>query len=296
MIALLLIFLLGSMISVQTAANIRNNAFKIMIMETIRLNNGVEMPMTGFGTYQISAAQTERCVLDALNIGYRHIDTAQCYGNERAVGNAVKHSGLNRDEVFITTKIWGSQGYYDTELSINKSLRLLQTDYIDLFLIHEPAGDFIKIYRAMEDAIKAGKIRAIGVANFLYDNYMKLIDNCTIIPSVDQIETHVFRQQHEMGKVLRENGTLLTSWSPLACGRNNIFHNPVLEPIAKEHGKTVAQVALHWLVQRGIPVIPKSAHRERMVENFNILDFSLSDDNMEKIASLDEDHSFFNWW
>ena len=262
----------------------------------IELNNGVKMPMVGFGVYQIPAALTERCVLDALNIGYRHIDTAQCYGNERAVGTAVRKSELNRDEVFLTTKIWGSRGYRDTELSINESLRLLQTDYIDLFLIHEPSGDYVEIYRAMEDACRAGKLRAIGVANFLEDNYLKLIANCEIIPAVDQLETHVFRQQGKMQSLLKEHGTLLTSWSPLACGQNNIFHNQVLMKIAESHGKTVAQVALRWLIQRGIPVIPKSTHEERMRENFEILDFTLTDAEMIEIATLDQDRSLFNWW
>ncbi|MCM1483289.1 MAG: aldo/keto reductase [Muribaculaceae bacterium] len=262
----------------------------------IELNNGVKMPMVGFGVYQIPAALTERCVLDALSAGYRHIDTAQCYGNERAVGMAVKKSELDREDIFLTTKIWGSSGYRDTEQSISESLRLLQTDYIDLFLIHEPSGDFVEIYRAMEDAYKGGKLHAIGVANFLEDNYLRLIANCEIIPAVDQLETHVFRQQRDMQSLLREHGTLLTSWSPLACGQNNIFRNPVLMKIAEAHGKTVAQVALRWLVQRGIPVIPKSTHRERIRENFEILDFTLTDAEMSEIVTLDRGRSLFNWW
>ncbi|MCM1141320.1 MAG: aldo/keto reductase [Muribaculum sp.] len=265
-------------------------------MDYVELNNGVNMPIMGFGVYQIPAALTEKCVLEALNIGYRHIDTAQCYGNERAVGSAIKHSGINRENIFLTTKIWGSTGYHDTELSINESLRLLQTDYIDLFLIHEPSGNFIEIYRAMEDACLAGKIRAIGVANFLENNYIRLIDNCKIIPAVDQLETHVFRQQTKMQFLLKEHDTLLTSWSPLACGQNNIFHNYTLGKIADAHDKSVAQVALRWLVQRGIPVIPKSTHKERMLENFEIFDFTLSDVEMNEITVLDKNKSLFNWW
>lgn len=264
--------------------------------EYIELNNGVKMPMIGFGVYQIPAAMTERCVLDALNIGYRHIDTAQCYGNERAVGTALRKSGLRREDVFVTTKIWGSNGYLDTQLSIDESMRLLQTDYIDLFLIHEPSGDYVEIYRAMEDARRVGKLRAIGVANFLEDNYLHLLQHCETVPAVDQLETHVFRQQHKMQSLLKEHGTLLTSWSPLACGQNNIFHNPLLMKIAESHRKTIAQIALRWLVQRGIPVIPKSTHEERMRENFAITDFTLTDEEMAAITTLDQDRSLFNWW
>ena len=261
----------------------------------IKLNNGIEMPMIGYGVYQIPASITERCVTEALETGYRLIDSAQCYGNETEVGNAVKNSGMKREDLFITTKIWGTSRYNDTVHSIQKSLDRLDT-YIDLLLIHEPSGDYKEIYVALEDSIPSGDVKSIGVANFLYETFKDLVKNCRIMPAVDQIETHVFRQQTEMQGILRNYGTVLQSWSPLACARGNIFENPILKLIAEKHSKTIAQVALRWLIQRGIPVIPKSTHKERMEENINILDFELTKGEMEDINKLEKGKSLFNWW
>ena len=229
-------------------------------------------------------------------MGYRSIDTAQCYYNETEVGRPVRPSGVAGNEIFVTTKLWGGQGYADTVRSIDQSLRRLDMDYIDLLLIHEPSGDYKEIYRAMEDALSVGKLRSIGVANFLDGTYEDLINRCRIIPAVNQIETHPFRQQDKMQKLCREYGTNMEAWPPLACGKNGIFHNPVLTSIADAHGKRVAQVVLRRLYQRNIVIIPKSTHRERMVENLSILDFSLKDEEMSFIATLDKGKSLFNWW
>ena len=264
-------------------------------MEKVKLNNGVKMPMIGFGTYRMSPNITERCVTDALKVGYRHIDTAQCYGNEREVGQAVKSFGLKREEIFITTKLWGSRGYEDTLKSIEKSLRDLDT-YIDLLLIHEPSGNFNEIYRAMETKYNEGKIRAIGVANFLESNFKKLMTTAKIVPAINQIETHVFRQQSAMNNLLKRYGTIHESWSPLACGKNGIFSNAVLKEIAESHNKTIAQIALRFLYQQEIPIIPKSTHIERMKENFSVTTFNLTDEEITKIKQLDLNKSLFSWW
>ena len=265
-------------------------------MDFVTFNNGVKMPMIGFGTYQMPARITERCVLDALKIGYRHIDTAQCYYNEREVGQAVRNSGLKREEIFVTTKLWGGHGYSDTLNSIENSLQALNIGYIDLFLIHEPTGNFNEIYRAMEEKYYEGKLKSIGVANFLEENFSRLMATAKVTPAVNQIETHVFRQQKNMNQILKNFGTIHESWSPLACGKNNIFTNKILTEIAKNHGKTVAQVALRFLTQQNIPVIPKSTHIERMQENFSITDFSLSVAEMAEIKNLDKGKSLFAWW
>ncbi len=265
-------------------------------MENITLNNGAQMPRIGYGVYQIPSVITEKCVSDALSVGYRLIDTAQCYGNEKQVGKAVKRSGLARDEVFITTKLWGGRGYKDTVASIDSSLKVIGLDYIDLLLIHEPTGDYLEIYRAMEDAYKAGKLRSIGVANFLEDNFRRLCDNCTVIPAVDQVETHIFRQQKGLRKLLDEKGVIHESWSPLACGRNGFFRNPVLLQIADRYGKTAAQVGLRFLYQQDIVIIPKSTHIERMRENLDILDFELTTSEMSELLELDLGKSLFGWW
>ena len=263
--------------------------------EKITLNNGNGMPMIGYGVYQIPASITEKCVNEALETGYKLIDTAQCYGNETEVGRAVKNSGMKREDLFITTKIWGTRRYNDTVHSIQKSLDRLDT-YIDLLLIHEPSGDYKEIYVALEDSLSTGNVESIGVANFLDETFIDLVNNCRIIPAVDQIETHVFRQQSQMQEMLKQYGTILQSWSPLACARGNIFENPMLKSIAEKHSKTVAQVALRWLIQRGIPIIPKSTHKERMEENINILDFELSKGEVEDINKLEKGKSLFNWW
>lgn len=262
----------------------------------VRLNDGNIMPMIGFGTYQMPRLITQQCVEKALEIGYRHIDTAQCYGNEHEVGLAVKASGLKREEVFVTTKLWTGNGYGGTMRSIEESLRKLDLDYIDLFLIHEPSGDFVSQYQAMEDAKKMGLLRSIGVANFMAENYLKLIGHCKIVPAVNQIETHVYRQQTEMHHLLEEHGTWHESWSPLACGQNDFFHDSLLKSIADAHGKTIAQVGLRWLLERGIDVIPKTVHSERMKENFDIFKFQLAEDEMQAIATLDTGRSQFGWW
>ena len=263
--------------------------------EKIILNNGNGMPMIGYGVYQIPASITEKCVNEVLETGYKLIDTAQCYGNESQVGRAVLVSGIPREELFITTKVWGTRRYNDTVHSIQKSLYRLDT-YIDLLLIHEPSGDYKEIYVALEDSLSTGNVKSIGVANFLDETFIDLVNNCRIIPAVDQIETHVFRQQVPMQKMLKKYGTVLQSWSPLACARGSIFENPILKSIAEKHSKTVAQVALRWLIQRGIPIIPKSTHKERMEKNINILDFELSKGEMEEINKLEKGKSLFNWW
>lgn len=263
--------------------------------QCIKLNNGIEMPIVGFGTYQIPASKTTRSVAHALSIGYHLIDTAQCYGNEREVGVAVRASGLKREDIFISTKLWGTHGYNDSLVSIEKSLKRLGT-YIDLLLIHEPTENYREIYRAMEKVLADGKVRSIGVANFIGKTFIDLAENCEIIPAVSQIETHVFRQQREMQKLFETFGTVLQSWSPLACGKNGIFQNPILKEIAAAYHKSIAQIALRWLIQRGIPIIPKSTHKERMEENIQIFDFTLSEEEMKIIGSLDLDRSMFNWW
>lgn len=252
--------------------------------------------MVGFGTYQMPRRLTQQCVEQALEAGYRHIDTAQCYGNEHEVGLAVKASGLKREEVFVTTKLWGARGYGDTMRSIENSLRELNLDYIDLFLIHEPSGDFISQYQAMEDAREMGLLRSVGVANFMEENYLKLIGNCKVIPAVNQIETHVYRQQSKMHRLLTEHGTHHESWSPLVCGQNAFFRDPLLKQIADAHGKTIAQTALRWLLQQGIDVIPKTIHRERMHENLDLFDFELTDSEMQSVKTLDTGCSQFGWW
>ena len=262
----------------------------------VRLNDGHTMPMVGFGTYQMPRRITQQCVTDALEVGYRHIDTAQCYGNEHEVGLAVKASCLPREEVFVTTKLWGVRGYGDTMRSIENSLRTVGLDYIELFLIHEPSGDFISQYQAMEDARQMGLLRSIGVANFMQENYLNLIAHCKVIPAVNQIETHVYRQQTAMHRLLQQHGTWHESWSPLACGQNGFFRDPVLQAIADCHGKTIAQVGLRWLLQQGIDVIPKTTHKQRMQENLDLFDFSLSDAEMQAIKGLDTGRSQFNWW
>ncbi len=265
-------------------------------MDFVTFNNGVKMPMIGFGTYQMPARITERCVSDALKIGYRHVDTAQCYGNEREVGLAVRNSGLRREDIFVTTKLWGGRGYKDTLSSIDSSLAELNLGYIDLLLIHEPTGDFNEIYRAMETKYQAGELRAIGVANFLEGNFKRLMETAKVVPAVNQIETHVFRQQGNMNRLLKSFGTVHESWSPLAAGRNNIFSNKTLTEIAAAHNKTVAQVALKFLIQQDIPVIPKSTHAERMRENLAVTDFELSAEEISRIKILDAGKSLFSWW
>lgn len=259
--------------------------------KTIKLNNGIDMPLVGYGVFQVDPAECERCVTDALAAGYRSIDTAQAYFNEECVGNAWRKSGIDREELFLTTKIWVSnyEGKKAAE-SINTSLRKLQTDYIDLLLIHQCFGDYYNAYRAMEDALKAGKVRAIGVSNFYYDRFVDLAEMMLVKPAVNQVEVNVFAQQHLMQEVCKKYGTHLMAWGPLAEGANDFFSNSVLTEIGAKYGKSVAQVALRYLVQRNIIVIPKSIHKERMEQNFNILDFSLSEEDIKEISTLDLGH------
>ena len=263
-------------------------------MQTVKLSNGVEMPILGYGVYQVTPEECERCVSDALSVGYRMIDTAQAYANEEGVGNAVKKSGIPREELFLVTKVWISNaGYEKAKASIDESLRKLQTDYIDLLLIHQPFNDYYGTYRAMEEAYKAGKLRAIGVSNFYPDRFIDLAEFCDIKPMVNQVETHVFNQQRRPQEIMKEYGTQIMSWGPFAEGRNNFFTNPVLKAIGEKYGKSVAQTALRFLIQRDVVVIPKSTHKERMMQNLDVFDFSLSAEDMETIGKLDKGESLF---
>ncbi|WP_342048863.1 aldo/keto reductase [Bacillus sp. OTU530] len=266
-------------------------------MEYITLNNGVKMPILGFGVYQISARECERCVLDAIDVGYRSIDTAQVYGNEEAVGNAVRKSGVLRENLFITTKLYIQYGGYRKAVNaIDESLRTMKLDYIDLLLMHEPFHDYHGIYRAMEEAYQSGKIRAIGVSNFNPDVFVSLMEFCNVIPAVNQVETHVFRQQAQAQKMMKQYGTQIESWAPFAEGKNHFFSNETLREIGQKYEKSNAQVGLRYLIQRGIVVIPKSTHKERMIENMDVIDFTLSADDMAKIALLDGGRSLFSWY
>ena len=263
-------------------------------MEFATLSNGVKMPMIGYGVYQVEPQEAERCVAEALEVGYRMVDTAQAYRNEEGVGEAVRKSGLKREEVFLVSKVWISNyGEAKAAASIDESLRKLQTDYIDLMLLHQPFCDRYGAYRALEAALKAGKVRAIGVSNFFPDHFIDLASNVEIPPMVNQVETHVFNQQAGPRKYLDEFNCRHMSWGPLAEGRNNFFTNPILETIGKAHGKSVAQTALRFLLQNGIIIIPKSTHRERMAQNLDILDFALTEDEMNEIRKLDTGKSLF---
>ncbi|KAG4098845.1 NADP-dependent oxidoreductase domain-containing protein [Neocallimastix lanati (nom. inval.)] len=259
----------------------------------ITLNNGVQMPRIGFGVYNIPRSITKKCVLDAISVGYRSIDTAQLYGNEKEVGEAVRASNVPRNELFITTKLWGCHGYFDAINSIETSLKHLDIEYIDLLLIHEPTGNFVEIYRALEDYYRRGKLKSIGISNFNEEEYLKLLNNSKIIPQVNQVETHVFMQQKTFKTFLENYGTQMEAWSPLASGDKKFFQNAVLGEIAKKHNKSIAQIGLRFLYQQNIIIIPKSTKIERMKENINILDFELTDDEMESIRKLDTGKSLF---
>lgn len=259
-----------------------------MNMDTIKLNNGVEMPQLGYGVFQVSPVEAERCVADALNVGYRMIDTAQAYQNEEGVGTAIRKSGIKRENVFLVDKVW--MGNYEDDAaarSIDESLRKLGTDYLDLMLLHQPFGDRYNAYRALEDALKAGKVRAIGVSNFYPDHLIDLSHFVDVVPAVNQVETHVFFQQTEARKYMDELGVAHMSWGPLAEGKNGFFSNETLAAIGAAHGKTGPQVALRYLLQRGIIVIPKSTHKERMAQNLQLFDFTLTDKEMNEILKLD---------
>lgn len=264
-------------------------------MQTVVLNNGVEMPILGFGVYQITDADVcERSVYDALGAGYRLIDTAASYGNEEAVGKAIKRSGVARDELFITTKLWVQDaGYERAKNGFERSLQRLQLEYLDLYLIHQPYGDVYGSWRAMEEFYRDGRIRAIGVSNFQPDRLIDLIIHNDVVPAVNQLETNPFNQQIETQKFLQENKVQLESWGPFAEGKNNIFANELLRSIAAKYRKTVAQVILRWLIQRRVVAIPKSVRKERIIENFNIFDFELSPEDMDAIGTLDTKQSVF---
>ncbi|PYY25792.1 aldo/keto reductase [Paenibacillus illinoisensis] len=264
-------------------------------MQTVTLNNGVKMPVIGFGVYQVpDAEECENAVYEALMAGYRLIDTASGYLNEEAVGRAIKRSGVPREELFITTKLWVQDASYESaKLAFNKSLNKLQLDYLDLYLIHQPFGDYYGAWRAMEELYHEGKIKAIGVSNFLPDRLMDLIVHNEIVPAVNQVETHPFYHQTESATFMKKQGVQHQSWAPFAEGLNNMFGNEVLISIAAKHSKSVAQVVLRWLVQRGIVVIPKSVKKERIVENFNIFDFELDTEDIEQITALDTRKSLF---
>lgn len=263
-------------------------------MEYATLSNGVKMPMLGFGVYQIPPEDCERCVLDAIKVGNRLIDTAQYYNNEAAVGNAIQKSGIPREEFFIVTKVWFTNDSYEkTKASIDESLSKLKTSYVDLLLIHKPVGNYYRSYRALEDAYREGKARAIGVSSFNPRLFKKLYDFAEIKPMVNQVETHVFYRQKELHEMMDKLGVKHMSWAPFAEGENGFFSNPLLTSIGKKYGKSVAQVALRFMLQSDIILIPKSKHIERMEQNFDVFDFELSDEDMKNIATLDRGKSIF---
>lgn len=267
---------------------------KGVIMEYVTLNNGVQMPKLGYGVYQMTPEDTRLRVLDAMDVGYRSFDTAQVYRNEEGVGAALAESGLPRDEFFLTTKVWISNaGYEKAKASIEESLRKLRTDYLDLLLVHQPFGDYYGTYRAMEELYRAGRLRAIGVSNFGPDRYVDIQRFAEVKPAVNQIETHVFQQQKAVREYLTKYGCQIESWGPFAEGRGDMFTNPVLTEIGRKYGKTAAQTALRFLTQSGVVVIPKSAHKERMRQNFDIFDFTLTPEDMAAIETLDGGESLF---
>ncbi len=263
-------------------------------MDYVTLNNGIKMPVLGYGVYQVSNQECEQCVLHAIEAGYRLIDTAQAYGNEEAVGNAILKCNVPRDDLFLTTKVWISNGGYEkAKASIQESLRKLQTEYIDLLLIHQPFNDYYGTYRAMEEAYKEGWLRAIGVSNFYPDRLIDLCQFVEVPPAVNQVETHVFQQQKQAHKYMEKYQVQHESWGPFAEGRKDFFTNPVLVEIGKKYGKSTAQVALRFLIQSNVVVIPKSVHKERMLQNIDVFDFSLEEKDMETIQALDEGESLF---
>ena len=264
-------------------------------MQTVTLNNGIEMPILGFGVFQIAdLAQCEQSVVDAIQTGYRLIDTAASYQNEEAVGKAIRRSGVSREELFLTTKLWiHDAGYEKTKIAFEKSLKRLNVEYLDLYLIHQPYGDVHGSWRAMEDLYKEGKTRSIGVSNFQPDRLMDLISFNEIVPAVNQIETHPFHQQIENQQFLQQNGVQIESWGPFAEGKNGLFSNELLASLGEKHNKSIAQVVLRWLVQRGVVAILKSVRKERMKENLDVFDFQLTAEDMDAIQTLDQKQSAF---
>ena len=264
-------------------------------MQTIKLYNGVEIPILGFGVFQIAdPAECERSVVDAIEVGYRHIDTAASYMNEEAVGRGIRKSGIAREELFITTKLWiQSNGYENTLKAFDRSLNRLQLDTIDLYLIHQPFGDVYGEWRAMEELYQQGKVRAIGVSNFQPDRIMDLMVHNKIVPAINQIEVNPFQQQVDSQKFLQDNSVMAEAWAPFAEGRNNIFQNELLLSIAAKHNKSIAQVILRWLVQRGVIALAKSTRKERMIENISVFDFELSAEDMAAVTTVDTKTSSF---
>lgn len=263
-------------------------------MEYVTLNNGVKMPVLGFGVFQIAENECEQCVLDAINVGYRLIDTAQSYGNESYVGNAIEKCGVPREELFITSKVWLSNyGYDKTRESVLESMRKLKVDYLDLMLLHQPFGDYYGAYRALEDLYKEGKLRAIGVSNFYPDRLADIASFNEIVPQVNQVETNPMHQQLYAQEVMEKYNVQIEAWAPFGEGKNNMFTNPILKEIGDKYNKSVAQVILRWLAQRGVVGLAKSVKVERMKENFDIFDFELSSVDMDKIKELDENNSLF---
>ena len=263
-------------------------------MEYVTLSNGVKMPILGYGVYQVTKDECERCVLDALKAGYRSLDTAQSYFNEEEVGSAIKKSGIPREEIFLTSKVWVEHyGYEECRKSVEESLRKLGTDYIDLMLLHQPFSDYYGAWRALEDLYEEGKLRAIGVSNFYPDRLVDIASFVRIRPMVNQVETHPHNQQTEAKKWMEKYGIQHEAWAPFGEGRNGLFDDPVLAEIGAKYGKTTAQVILRWHIQRNTVVIPKSTHYDRMVQNIDVFDFALTDEDMEKIAALDKQQSSF---
>lgn len=263
-------------------------------MEYVQLNNGLKMPILGYGVYQVTKDECERCVLDALKTGYRLIDTAQSYFNEEEVGNAIVKSGVPREEIFLTTKVWVEHyGYEETKKSVYESMRKLQTEYIDLMLLHQPFSDYYGAYRALEELYTEGILKAIGVSNFYPDRLVDIANFADIVPMVNQVETHVLNQQMEAKKWMDKYEVQIEAWAPFGEGRGGIFENPVLTAIGEKYGKTPAQVMLRWNIQRGVVVLPKSTHIERMEQNFNVFDFTLNGEDMAAIAALDTQTSSF---
>jgi 2,5-diketo-D-gluconate reductase A len=262
---------------------------------TITLNNGVPMPMLGFGVFQVpDPAECERSVRDALDVGYRLLDTAASYGNEEAVGAAISNSGIDREDIFVTTKLWVEDASYEgAKAAFERSLNKLQLDYLDLYLIHQPYGDVYGAWRAMEELHRAGRIRAIGISNFYPDRVVDFVLHNEIVPAVNQIELHPFHQQVDAQAILEENGIQIEAWGPFAEGKNGLFQNELLGSIGRKHGKSIAQVVLRWLIQRGVVAIPKSVRKERMAENFAIFDFALDAEDLGAIATLDQKASSF---
>lgn len=264
-------------------------------MEFVELNNGIKMPILGYGVYQITdKKECERCVLDAIEVGYRLIDTAQAYGNEEAVGKAVKKCGVKREELFITTKVWiANAGYEKAKSSIEESLKKLQLDYLDLVLIHQPFNDYYGTYHAMEDLYKEGKIKSIGVSNFYPDRLIDITKFNEVVPAVNQVETHVFNQQIKPQEIMKKYGVQIQAWAPFAEGKNSFFTNETLKEVGDRYNKSVAQVALKYLIQRGVSVLPKTVNKERMIQNIDVFDFELTKEEMAVIEELDKAESLF---